>query len=245
MKSKRVAILQSNYIPWKGYFDLINSVDEFIFYDCVQYTKHDWRNRNKIKTAAGSKWLTIPVTTTDLFTSTFTVAQAQIADPQWRKKHWSSISQNYSKARYFADYSKVFQSLYEDDEVFLSKINQRFIKTICQVLDIRTKITDSTEYELVGDRNERLVNLCQQAGAGSYLSGPAAQDYLDESLFANVDVAVKWMDYSNYPEYTQLFPPFDHYVTVLDLIFNEGPNAQQFMKSFQRTPSQTLISSQT
>lgn len=245
MRSKKVAILQSNYIPWKGYFDLINCVDEFIFYDCVQYTKHDWRNRNKIKTAAGSKWLTIPVKTTDLFTSIFTVAEAQVADPQWRRKHWSSLSQNYSRARYFQEYSKTFQAVYDDDELSLSKINQRLIKTVCQVLDIQTKITDSTQYELIGDRNERLVNLCKQAGATVYLSGPAAQDYLDESLFGRESIAVEWMDYSNYPEYTQLFPPFDHYVTVLDLIFNEGPNACKYMKSFAEASAQSLVSSQT
>jgi hypothetical protein len=244
MKTKKIAILQSNYIPWKGYFDLINSVDEFIFYDCVQYTKHDWRNRNKIKTAAGPKWITIPVTTTDLFTTT--VAEAQVADPQWRRKHWSSISQNYSRARYFQDYASVFQCIYEDDETSLSKINQRLIRSVCDVLEIRTEITDSTKYELIGDKNERLVNLCKQAGAAIYLSGPAAQDYLNESLFAQADIEVQWMDYSGYPEHKQLFPPFDHFVTVLDLIFNEGPNAPQFMKSFPTsiTSPQTLVSSQ-
>jgi hypothetical protein len=232
MKTKKCAILQSNYIPWKGYFDLINSVDEFIFYDCVQYTKHDWRNRNKIKTAAGAKWLTIPVQTTDLFTAETTVAEAKIADPNWRRKHWSSISQNYSRARHFKTYAGVFEKLYESDELLLSKINQTFITKICSMIGIETQITDSTKYELIGDRNERLVNLCKQAGADIYLSGPAAQSYLDASLFENAGIKVEWMDYSGYPEYTQLFPPFDHYVTILDLIFNEGPQATQFMKSF-------------
>ncbi len=229
--------MQSNYIPWKGYFDLINSVDEFIFYDCVQYTKHDWRNRNKIKTAAGAKWLTIPVQTSDLFTAITTVAEAQIADADWRRKHWSSISQNYSRARYFKTYAPTFEELYRSDETSLSKINQLFITKICSLIGIETQISDSTRYELIGDRNERLVNLCKQSGADIYLSGPAAQSYLDASLFEKEGIQVEWMDYSGYPEYTQLFPPFDHYVTILDLIFNEGPQAPQFMKSFVKPPN--------
>ncbi len=242
MKEKRCAVLQSNYVPWKGYFDLINSVDEFIIYDCVQYTKHDWRNRNKIKTAAGSKWITIPVafrTDSSILQgncSYATIENAVIVDQGWRKKHWTAISQNYSRANYFEDYAEIFETLYGGEQTNLSIINQTFIRAICQLLEISTKIDNASNYQLSGDRNQRLVNLCKQSGSSTYVSGPAARDYLDLSLFASENIKVEWMGYGDYPEYSQLFPPFDHFVSVLDLVFNEGTNARQFMKSFAARP---------
>jgi len=155
MKTKKCAILQSNYIPWKGYFDLINSVDEFIFYDCVQYTQNDWRNRNKVKTATGAQWITIPVSRPSLAS---TIVDATTANQTWRAKHWSSISQNYRGSKYFDDYADTFKTLYEGTENSLSEINQLFIRCICDVLGIETEIVESSKYELSGDRNQRVSN---------------------------------------------------------------------------------------
>jgi hypothetical protein len=235
MAGKRVAIVQSNYIPWKGYFDLINSVDEFILFDDVQYTARDWRNRNKIKTAHGVIWLSIPIEVKGQYFQK--IRDARVSDPTWRVRHWKSMTQAYGKARYFAQYRKCLEELYRSSSAqYLSEINYVFLSTLCSLLGIHTHITWSSNYDLVPGKTERLVSLCQQAGATEYVSGPAAKSYLDETLFATAGIQVRWMDYFGYPEYSQLFPPFEHAISVIDLLFNEGPNAWRYMKSFQAAP---------
>ena len=227
--SRKIAVVQSNYIPWKGYFDLINLVDEFILFDDVQYTKSDWRNRNKIKSQNGLIWLTIPVKHNYLQKIKDTV----ISYPGWNRKHWKSIVQNYSKAKYFHTYRELFEDLYLGcNERFLSQINYRFLTAICEILGINTKLSWSMDYRLIEGKTERLVDLCKQSGATEYISGPAAKCYINEALFAEQGIALRYMDYSGYPEYNQLFPPFEHNISIIDLIFNEGPDAPKYMKSF-------------
>jgi WbqC-like protein family. len=229
--SKTIAVVQSNYIPWRGYFDLINSVDEFILYDDVQYTIRDWRNRNIIKTSSGPLWLTIPVEVKGKYLQK--IKDTRISDPTWGRKHWASIIHNYSRAKYFPMYKEFLEDLYlRSEEKLLSQINYRFIVAICQMLGIRTSISWSMDYNLVGDKTERLVHLCKQAGATRYLSGPAAKAYLNEDLFERESIVVAYMDYSGYPEYDQLYSPFEPRVSVIDLILNEGPDATRYMKSF-------------
>ena len=229
---KKIAILQSNYIPWKGYFDIINTVDEFILYDDMQYTKRDWRNRNKIMTRSGLIWITIPVEVKGKFFQK--INETKVVDNQWVESHWKSIELNYKKANFFNDYSDVIKKTYEEclNEEYLSKINYKFLTTVCNILGIKTKITWSSDYELVDGKTERLIGLVKSAGGDYYLSGPAAKDYIVEDLFKESNIKLEWMDYSNYPEYTQLSDVFEHKVSILDLIFNEGPNATKFMKSF-------------
>jgi len=228
---KKIAILQSNYIPWKGYFELINMVDEFILYDEVQYTKNDWRNRNKIQTRQGVQWLTIPVRQKEL---TQLIEETKIQDKRWTKKHWATIKQNYSKAPYFKEYQNIFEELYSsNDEEYLSKINYKFIVAICKILGITTKIRYSNEFKLKEGQTEKLLGICKDCDANIYVSGPAAKDYFDMNLAEKENIKVEWMNYSGYNEYNQLFEPFEHGVSILDLIFNEGPNAKAFMKSFK------------
>jgi len=235
-KNKRVAILQSNYIPWKGYFDLINLVDEFILFDDVQYTKNDWRNRNKIKTPQGTKWINIPVKNKGRISTALKIKDVEIADKKWAKKHWSTFETYYAKAQFFKDYKDIFKELYlNTEEEYLSEINYKLIKTINNILGITTKISFSSEYELIGGQTEKLVNICKQAKASEYLSGPAAKSYLDENLFMRENINLKWMNYNDYKEYNQLYPPFDHYVSIIDLIFNKGAKSTEFMNSFTKT----------
>lgn len=225
---KKVAILQSNYIPWKGYFDLINSVDEFIFYDDVQYTKNDWRNRNKIKTQNGLMWLTIPVKHENLNQK---IKDTEIAYTNWNRKHWNAISLNYSKARYFKQYKELFEEVYLGITTKnLAEVNYVFIKLICNILNIHTKLSYSTNFKPAIGRVERLVDLCTQAGAGCYISGPSAKNYLNEELFRQEGIQVEYVDYSNYPEYNQLHGPFVHEVSIVDLILNEGPHSMNYLK---------------
>lgn len=229
--SRKVAIVQSCYIPWKGYFDVINMVDEFILFDDVQYTRRDWRNRNKIKSRNGLAWLTIPVEVKGKYFQK--ISETVISDAEWNREHWKSIVHNYSRARYFHAYRDLFEDLYlGSDERFLSQINHRFLSSICQTLGINTKISWSTGYRLLEGKTERLVDLCKQADATEYVSGPAAKAYIDEQLFRDAGIKLSYMDYAGYPEYEQLFPPFEHGVSIIDLIFNTGPNAPKYMRSF-------------
>ena len=228
---KKVAIVQSNYIPWKGYFDLINMVDEFVLYDDMQYTRRDWRNRNCIKTPNGLEWLTIPVDVKGKYFQK--IRETRVSDPDWAKSHWKTLAHNYAKAACFAEFRELFEELYLGcREELLSRINWRFIDAVCRILGIDTKLSWSMDYELVDGKTERLVGLCKSTRATHYVSGPSARDYMDERLFEQEGIAVSYIDYAGYPEYAQLHGAFEHGVTILDLIFNQGRNAPRFMKSF-------------
>lgn len=224
---KKIVILQSNYIPWKGYFDLIAAADEFIFYDDAQYTKNDWRNRNKIKTQNGVQWLTVPVSVSGSYP--FKIKEAKVINNGWHIKHWKSIQQNYGKAPYYKELSSKFNKIYEQRWDLLIDLNRELIATICSFLAIATKLTSSSEYNLVEGKSEKLVSLCQQAGGTEYISGPAAKSYLDESLFEKAGIKVTWFDYSGYPTYPQLHGDFVHEVSILDLLFNCGAESRKYM----------------
>ncbi|MFM7681277.1 MAG: WbqC family protein [Bacteroidota bacterium] len=225
---KKIAILQSNYIPWKGYFDIIKMADVFVFYDEVQYTKNDWRNRNQIKTPTGLSWLTIPVLQNTLNQK---INETIVSQFNWNKKHWNSITYNYSKAPFFKTLENEFEQLYSSIETKnLSEINQNFIKKIANYLKIETDIIDSTTLNLAGDKNERLIEAVKKLNGTHYISGPSAKSYLDVKKFEAESIQVEWVDYIGYPEYSQLYGDFKHNVSILDLIFNEGSNANNFLK---------------
>ena len=227
MNSKRVAILQSNYIPWKGYFDIIHDVDLFIFYDDLQYTKNDWRNRNKIKAEKGPEWITIPTGSNN----NRLICEVEIKDSTWQQKHWKTIQQHYSKCPHYGDYQPLFEHIYRDRKwTNLSELNHYLIKTIsADLLGIETVFQDSREYTLTGQKLERLLQLVLASAADSYVSGPAARDYIDPSRFGEAGINLVWKDYSGYPEYPQRFPPFEHGVSILDLLFNVGADAPWYI----------------
>jgi len=229
--SKKLAIVQSNYIPWKGYFDLISMVDEFILFDDAQYTRNDWRNRNRIRAAHGLVWLTIPVQVSGRFGQR--IRDAKVTDAKWATKHWKSIVTSYSRAPYFYHYRELFELLYQEaaHETMLSRINYQFTRAICEILGISTRISWSWNYQLAEGKTERLINLCQQAGASTYITGPAAKAYIDRRLFDAAGIKAAFIDYSGYPTYRQLYSaPFAHRVSVIDLILNTGPCAPKYMK---------------
>jgi hypothetical protein len=230
-KEKTIAISQSDYIPWKGYFDMINMVDEFVFYDEVQYTKRDWRNRNKIKTPHGLLWLTIPVLTKNKFHQA--INEVKVNGMEWKKKHLKSILINYRKAAYFKELQDFVVRLYESaNSRFLCEINYSFTKKICDFLGIDTTFKYSFDFKTKGDRTGKIIDLCQQLNATHLVNGPKAKYHLNEELFRHVGIKVSYMDYSGYPGYPQLFPPFEHAVSIVDLILNTGNDAKKFMKSF-------------
>ncbi len=227
--SKKVAISQSNYIPWKGYFDMIASVDEFILYDDMQYTRRDWRNRNQIKTPQGLKWLTVPVRVKGRYHQK--IRETEIDGDEWAQKHWQNLSQNYCRSPYFKEIADWLEPLYKHNTPeMLSDLNRRLTQAICDYLSIDTLITNSWDYELVEGKSERLADLCAQAGGTVYVSGPAAKDYIDESVFKEKSIILNWFDYAGYPQYPQLWGEFNHGVTILDLLFNCGKKSPRYMR---------------
>lgn len=230
---KKIAILQSNYIPWKGYFDLIAAVDEFILYDDMQYTRRDWRNRNQIKTPQGAQWLTVPVNVKGKYHQR--IRDAEIVGTEWASTHWKSLTQNYKRASCYDEISDWLEPLYLGGHYFdLSSLNRRLIEAVCEYLGIDTKISNSWDYSLTDGRTERLADLCRQAGGSEYVSGPAAKDYIDESVFRDAGIDLTWFDYTGYPQYPQLWGDFIHGVTILDLLFNRGRDSPNFMRYVKR-----------
>ncbi len=227
MKGKKIAICQSNYIPWKGYFDLISQCDVFVVYDEVQYTKNDWRNRNQIRTSHGLHWLTIPVKggIGDKIDEVHAVGN------YWREKHWHSLFHHYHKAPCFSEYSALFERLYlKDQETNLSKINQKFMHAVCSALGITTRMVDSRQIPRKAfGKTERLIEIIRYLEGSIYVSGGKAKAYLDTARLEEENIGLIWMEYGNYPEYRQLHAPFLHQVSILDLLFNKGKEASAFI----------------
>jgi hypothetical protein len=226
----RVAISQSDYIPWKGYFDLIGSVDAFILYDDVQYTRRDWRNRNLIKGPNGLFWLTIPVRTKARYKQK--ICETVVSDANWAERHWRSIELSYRKGQSFSEISPVLRQAYEQVSELdrLSDINAFLIQAISSILRVNTPIIDSRQYSSDGNKSVRLLHICQQLGAREYVCGPTSRSYLDEQLFQEHQIQVTYFDYSDYPTYPQLWGDFVHHVSIIDLILNTGQCAAKYMK---------------
>ena len=225
---KKVAILQSNYIPWKGYFDMIAAVDEFILYDDMQYTRRDWRNRNQIKTPQGIQWLTVPVQVKGKYDQK--IKDTLIDGSEWAITHWKTLAQNYRRAPHFDEVATLLEPLYMESYSHISQLNRRFIQTICHYLGIQTVISNSWDFTLLDGKTERLANLSMQAGGTEYISGLAAKDYIVEKVFSDMEIKLTWFDYAGYPEYPQLWGEFSHGVTILDLLFNCGKDSPRYMK---------------
>jgi hypothetical protein len=226
---KKVAILQSNYIPWRGYFDLIAAVDEFILYDDMQYTRRDWRNRNLIKTPDGLKWLTVPVRVKGKYHQT--IRETEIDGEDWVTVHWRTLCANYNRSPHFKEIAPALEViLLNRTYTHLSHLNRALIEWVCQYLGITTKITNSWDYMLSDGKTERLADLCVQAGGAEYISGPAAKDYVDEQIFIDRNIKLTWFDYANYPAYPQLWGDFQHGVSILDLLFNCGRDSSKYMR---------------
>ena len=227
-RERRVALLQSNYLPWKGYFELIHSVDEFIFFDDVQFTKNDFRNRNRIKTPRGVEWITIPCGSR----ISRLIREVEITSSKWRRGHWEKIRQSYRKAPYFKLYKDFFESYYsENTSTNLSEINQFLIRSICEdFLGFRTKLTDCSSYKVKESQgSERVLEFVLAAGGTTYVSGPSARNYLDINAFRTAGITVEFFDYEGYEEYEQLYPPFEHTVSIVDLLFMCGSESPKYV----------------
>lgn len=227
----RVVIIQSNYIPWKGYFDLLSHADTVVLFDNVQSTKNDWRNRNQIKTHGGKAWLTIPVK----HSNHLRIREVEVAATNWHEKHWRSVSQSYAKAPHAQHLLPAIREWYREagEQSRLSGVNRVFLRRISEALGLEAKMVEvgailsDDEHDAL-DPNRRLVEICRRLDATSYLSGPAARNYLDEGLFQHASIDVEWFDYNGYPQYPQLHGEFDHAVSVLDVLLMLGPDARDY-----------------
>lgn len=224
-------ILQPSYIPWRGYFDLIARADVFVFYDDVQYTRRDWRNRNRIKTPAGLQWLTIPVFNKGVQTQHLLIKDARICwDEPWSQNHWKSIQYSYNKAPFFDRYADALAQKYESHPEYLADFTIDLSLAISDCLGIHgTRFIRSSEVQGVsGSKTDRLISLIQAIGADHYISGPAAKDYIEEDKFEQAGIGLEYIKYQ-YPEYPQLYPPYDPQVSVLDLLFMVGPDTMKYI----------------
>jgi hypothetical protein len=226
---KKAIITQSNYIPWKGYFDSIRQVDVFVVYDDMQYTKRDWRNRNLIKTPQGTKWLTIPVEVKGKYFQK--IKDTKVAEKGWNLSHWEIIKQNYKTAKNYKEISDWLEPLYKNcNYEYLTDVNMHFINEICRFFNVQTEIKFSSEFILADEKTQRLVDICKELEITDYYSGPAAKAYMEIEKFSNHNINVHYWDYGNYPEYEQLYSPFEHGVTILDLLMIEGKDSIKFLK---------------
>jgi hypothetical protein len=226
----RIAIIQSCYVPWRGFFDLIGRCDEYVIFDRAQFVKRHWHNRNRIKTAAGPGWLTIPVISKGRFEQA--IDEVEVAGP-WAEKHWRTVELAYRRAPFFAAVAPVVRGWYDKaaKENLLTEVNAIFLTEIAKLLRIGTRIVRDTTYRASGAKTERLLAIARAAGADRYLSGPSAKAYFDEQLFSDAGIAVEWMSYQGYVEYPQLHGSFEPAVSVLDLLFNVGPEAPRYIPS--------------
>lgn len=229
---KRIAILQSNFFPWKGYFDLISYVDEFIFFDEVQFTKRDWRNRNKIKTPRGTEWITVPVNVKGKYFQK--ISETEINGIDWKQKHLNKIYHNYRRTEYFDEIYPLIRNLYLNNEYkYLSDFNQNTIISICNYLKINTKISSCANLELEEERNLRLVSLSKQVDGDIYVSGPSAKNYIIPEIFQQNHMMLEWFEYKGYREYNQMWGTFCHSVSIIDLLFNCGPGSAKFISGLR------------
>lgn len=225
----RCVILQPSYIPWRGYFDLIHRADVFVFYDDVQYDTRGWRNRNRIKTAAGSKWLTIPVRARGAQTEQIPIREIEIAEEAWAAKHREALTRSYAKAPHFERYRPWLKKTYAAPPTLLADFTIATTVELASMLGIAsTRFLRSSALEVEGRKTDRLIAILRKLGATHYLSGPSAKDYIEEEKFAAAGIALEWMAY-DYPEYPQLHPPYDPFVTVLDLLFMTGDDAPKYI----------------
>ena len=217
---KTCVISQSNYIPWKGYFQMIAQADVFVFYDTVQFTKRDWRSRNKIMTPRGPIWLTIPVGGN----RDRRIDEVILPSGEWRENHIETVRRIYSYSEHIGDLESILEPIFTDEKIILlSEFNQAIIRKISEYLEIDTVFMNSCDFEIQGDKTERLIQICKEVNADVYISGPAAQNYINNE-FENSGIELKWMEYGPFEEYEQCGPNFSHEVSIIDTIAALGKN---------------------
>ncbi len=216
----RVVILQPGYLPWLGFFDQLRRADCFVIYDDVQYTKRDWRNRNRIKTQAEAKYLTVPIINRGRFDQLIKEAEIDYSQ-NWTRKHLATILANYKRTPFFENYFPTLIDILNSQTKYLLDLNIKVIRACANWLGIKTQLILSSDLSISGSSTMRLINICQHLKADYYLTGDAASNYLDKTLFDKVNIKLEYHSYKH-PVYRQLYPPFLPYMSIIDLLFNHG-----------------------
>lgn len=226
--NKTICILQPGYLPWLGFFDQLDQSDEFVLFDTVQYDKHGWRNRNKIKTRQGEQWLTVPVLTKG--EAYQTIAGVRINnDDKWQKKHVSSIKQNYSRSKYYEIAQNVC-SVIQTPQFLLKDLDYAIIKCLMKHLGINKHLWFSSSLDSAGGKNGRLIKIIKQLGGDKFIEGSAGSSYIDLQMFKDAGISVSFQEYQH-PVYDQLYGDFVPYLSVLDLLCNCGPKSLEIIRS--------------
>lgn len=223
-------MLQPSYIPWRGYFHQIQKADVFVFYDDVQYDRGGWRNRNRVKTANGPVWLTIPVAKKGSVETGALINSIRIDWKRpWTKSHWTTIRQAYGKAPFFKTYCDLLEDMYSRQPELLVDFTIDTTIEIAGLLGLGDRrFVRSSELTADGAKTDRLVSILRQVGATHYVSGPSARDYLEEDKLADAGISLEYMEYA-YEPYEQLHPPFEPQVSIIDLLMMHGPEAPRFI----------------
>jgi hypothetical protein len=233
-EGKTIVILQSNYIPWKGYFDLLAAADEFLLFDEAQYTKNDWRNRNRIVLNGKLHWLTLPVATAGAFGQT--IDQIRISNADWAGSHWETLRQAYRRAPHYRDIAPILEEAYLTAAPMtqLSGVNEHFLRIVAGVLDLQTPILHADIVpRTTADPTSRLVEICKARAATAYLSGPAARGYIRPEAFHAAGIGLHFANYRNYPTYAQGCDPFEHGVSIIDMLMHCGRDARSQLKTLR------------
>jgi hypothetical protein len=223
----RVVILQPSYLPWLGYFDQMFKSDVFVVYDDVQFDKHGWRNRNRIKTPQGPQWLTVPVLTHSQGKPSNRDVRIPPGDP-WRRKHLQALRTHYAKAPCFGAIFPRIEGLLARDWEYLWELDVAALEAVADLLGLRRAIHLSSSLGIDGEPTERLVGICRALGADAYLTGDAARDYLDEAAFASAGIRLEYHNYTH-PTYAQLHGDFCSHLSIVDLLMNHGPRSLEIL----------------
>ncbi|HZT87592.1 MAG TPA: WbqC family protein [Stellaceae bacterium] len=223
-----VSINQPAYLPWLGYFHRIAVSDLHIVLDHVQFEKNSFTNRNRLRAAGGPVWLSVPVRTSGRF-GALPIADLEIADAGWRRKHWDTMRFAYAKAPFFAAHERFFRELYAREWPRLAPLNEAITGELCAAFDIATPRVRSSDLGVGGSKGELVLNLCRAVGATTYLSGPLGRDYLDPEAFAAAGIVLAFHNYEH-PEYRQVLPGFEPFMAAPDLLFNHGPDSPRILR---------------
>lgn len=219
----RISIIQPGYLPWLGFFELMYNCDLFVIFDDVQYTKKDWRSRNRIRSKNGWLWLTVPVLTKGKRFQLISEARINYST-NWQLKHLRTLEINYHKAKYFKEYFCSFKEILSRKHDYLINLDLEIIYWFSQGLGIDRPVLKSSTLKTSGKREERIIEICKKLGARELYDSKAASFFLNAEDFKNEGINVIFQDYSH-PVYTQVYKPFVPYMSTIDLLFSHGADS--------------------
>ncbi len=233
----RIAICQPTYLPWLGYFDLMDQVDTFVLLDNVQFEKQSWQQRNRIKTPTGLQWLTVPVVFRGRLSQR--IHEVEIRDAAFGRKHLRGVELNYAHAPFFREFFPALSTILKEiaPQTHLADLNLQLIQWLTGILGIRTPLLRASTLGVEGKRTELLAGICRKLGASQYVSPIGSAEYLlaEIDILARAGVETVFHHYEH-PSYAQQFPPFAAFASVIDLIFNEGGGSMEIVRSGRGVP---------